>query len=303
MPRTLFRLAALIVGSAAGAAPAAAQMVADVIPAAHAPRCLASTRVGGLTQVIASVIASIPDTTAALAGSTTALVAQSVAERLREILGATRDSLPRGAPAITWHDLKGSIAVTVHRADLRMEWRVDSAPGTFGSPTAIGLLERALFESRTSGELAFVWPDSLESDSVRFKLRFVRPFIDHEGTLVPHGFPMAFAAFTVDVPREALPVPRGSAPRYPARARAAGAEGGVRLRFLVDSGGGVAASSVSEVWPPDQLRPTGKLAEFYADFLDAATRVVVREGFEPGRVGDCRVTQWLEMQFEFKLQR
>lgn len=91
------------------------------------------------------------------------------------------------------------------------------------------------------------------------------------------------------VERAVVPLP-GGAPRYPEALRAAGVEGRVRARFVVDTLGRVELASLEL---PDAT---------HAQFAEAVRQALPRLRFRPAEAGGRRVRQLVEQEFGFTLR-
>lgn len=80
-------------------------------------------------------------------------------------------------------------------------------------------------------------------------------------------------------------------PRYPPALRAAGIEGRVIVRFVVDTAGRVEEASIQVL---DSSHP---------QFTDAVRTTLGRMRFEPARVGRSKVRQMVDLPFTFELSR
>ena len=111
------------------------------------------------------------------------------------------------------------------------------------------------------------------------------------GVSIAGDVPSGSRAFTAaEVDRPVVLRSRGE-PRYPAVLRAAGIEGRVVARFVVDTAGRVEPASI-------EVR-----ASSHAGFAEAVHDVLRRARFQPASVGGRRARQLVELPFIFSLAR
>lgn len=92
-----------------------------------------------------------------------------------------------------------------------------------------------------------------------------------------------------EVEKIALPLPGNRAPAYPGVLRAAGIEGSVTLRFVIDTAGAVERASA------------GVLRSDHDLFTTAALRALSTHRFLPAEVGGIKVRMLVEQRFEFTI--
>lgn len=261
--------------------------------------CLKSIPNDSMAQVVVYVavdtVGTVTDRRIGKAIGNVDVVAQAVAEQISTMLGAKGDTLPSGSPEINWRDLYSSLVVTAQR-DGRMVSRPErDSLDTKGS----ALLSRALAAALAAGA-GFVWPDST-LDSLMFRLRLVTPVVRRLRYAEPPRDPIQIPAFTLAVPWEEPVLVRTSVPpKYPWRTEEAQATARVFLDFVVDTLGHADSTTIRDIWYSSHPRLTGRLGEFYAEFVKAARTALVRWTFFPARVGGCRVAQQVEQEFIYK---
>ncbi len=112
------------------------------------------------------------------------------------------------------------------------------------------------------------------------------------GATTPTAPPMdPNSAYLADQVEVEVALTRGAPPRYPSTLRAAGVEGDVRFRFVVDTTGRVEIASV------EQLGAT------HGAFAIAVRETLAKLRFSPARVGDRRVRQLVEYPVVFRIRR
>jgi hypothetical protein len=302
-PATLAALTALVPLAACARAAGAQRAEA---PAAAAPSCLDSLPESRLTRVAVFAAAELPDAVHPAVVAAADLLAQTVAERVHAMLGASPGQLPAAEPRLTWRDLDRELRVTAYR-DGRLAWRVERDTGAAAPRSAAALLARALDTLRAAGDAPFFWPEGWARDSVAFRIALRQPMVTEDGTVVPlrlrqgQGTP----AFTALVPSMVPVLPPERPPRlhYPEGARDASAIDSVLMQFFVDPDGRVDPATVRDVWPAGRPRLTGEPGRYYDQFV-AAIRAMLREArFRPARVGGCPVRQLVRQPFDFQLRR
>lgn len=92
-----------------------------------------------------------------------------------------------------------------------------------------------------------------------------------------------------EVEKVALPLPGNRAPTYPGALRAAGVEGSVALRFVIDTAGAVERRSAVVISSDHEL------------FTAAALRALSTHRFLPAEVGGIKVRMLVEQRFEFTI--
>jgi len=108
----------------------------------------------------------------------------------------------------------------------------------------------------------------------------------------PGGGPAGGGPFSLSqVERAVIALPGAPAPRFPEMLRAAGVEGRVLARFVVDSTGRMEPSSFRILESPHEL--------FSASVRDA----LARTRFAPAEAGGRRVRQLVEQAFVFAIER
>lgn len=270
----------------------------DVTPASE---CLAKLPPSAFTRVTIHLAADPVDSVSRAVVSTVDLLTQSVATRIREMVGANGPVIPAGDSALRWNEL-GAVLIVVH-ADGRYTWP-ERDTATSRRPARAGelLLRRALAATRGAEGIVFV-PEGALSDSARFALSFREPLVSPAGEMHQPPMRVGFPVFTLPIPwtkpAEAI---RPLQVKYPAAPRNVAAEGRLTLQFIVDTTGRVVASSIEDVWPAGRPRYTGALGVYYDDFVKAATKAVVNARFTPTEVGGCRMQHMVQQPFAFKLR-
>lgn len=294
----------LLAGRAAGAQAVRLAHAADSTAVAA---CLAAIPESAFARVAVHVAATLddPEQTVLLPGAD--LLAQGVAQRLNAIVAATHDAPDDGMPAadalVPWRSVPGRVHVTVHR-DGRLAWvRGDTGTLRTSDTAATVLLARALADVHVAGERV-LWPDGLAGDSAAFALALAAPTIRRDGSATLEGVRSAFPAFTLPLPWSE-PVGIVTPPRivYPDASLRGGAEGMVRLQYVVDEHGRALARTIAEQWPASRPRLRGDLGRYYQAFVRTTRRGVPTGRFEPARIGGCAVPQLVQQEFAYGLRR
>ena len=232
------------------------------------------------------------------------LLNQSVALRVREILGQREAALPAADSVVNWKNLWGTIAVTATR-DGRFRTRVHSSSvSAMDDPRSVlVLVVRALDDIASSGELV-MWPEDLTGDSASFNITIHRPVVNKSGVMKPVALRQAVPMFTIGTPWES-PVDVKRQPRivYPELSRTNAVYGTVRFAFTVTESGKADISTIEEVLPDGVVRPSGDLLAYYSAFLSAVKRGLPSAEYHPAVIGGCPVRQKVIESFEFKLGR
>ena len=280
---------------------AASAALAQQSPHGSQSECLARLPANAFSRVPVYLAAAARDSQSRSILPGADLLTQLVAFRLRAMLGAGANELPSADSVLAWHELDGTLSLTVY-PDGRFSWtpieRTDKVDPFFHPSTA--LLERALSEIRDEGERVFT-PDGVVFDSMAFDIHYVWPHATPERTISPVIARVAIPVFSLNVPWE-KPAFAVRQPRvlYPEEPRQGFAEGSVLLQFVVDTTGRAQMSTLRELGNP---RLTGELAAYYRAFVAAAINAVKRAEFAPAEVGGCRVRQLVQLPFAFKLRR
>ena len=311
VPSIALALALLATARAAGAQ---AVRLADAADAAAVAACLDALPTAAFTRVAVLVAATLADSGAhgpLLPGAE--LLAQGVAQRLRataERAGTpagdgmpSGDGVPAGDALVPWRAVPATVDVMVHR-DGRLAWARGDTGAVPGADTAgTALLAGALAAVHADGERV-PWPDGLAGDSASFALTLAGPTIGRDGGTAIERAGRAFPAFTLSLPwAEPARMTKAARVAYPEASLRGGAEGLVRLRYVVDERGRVVRGTIAEQWPATRPRLRGDLGRFYEAFRRATERGVPTARFEPARVGGCAVPQLVQQDFAYGLRR
>ena len=230
--------------------------------------------------------------------------AQSVAFKVRELLGARGSQLPEADSVLSGSTLWGEVSITARRNG-QLSWR--AAEWSTGADTvlksSLAFLQRAIKEASDGGEMVAM-PDGFTGDSVTFTLAFITPLVEKGGKVRPLKARQAIPVFTISRMWE-TPVEMTRRPNieYPVFARSIGSIGDVRLTYVVDSTGKIKQGSIKESWPEGIERPKGQLRNAYDAFLEAVMRDLPRARFKPATLGGCPVNQVVVQDFNFLLER
>ncbi len=230
------------------------------------------------------------------------LFAQSVAFKIRDMLGTKGSQLAEADSAVDWSRLWGEVIVSLQR-DGKPTWavpewssRADTIPRS-----SISLLIRAIQGVVADGEMV-PYPEGVSADSVSFSLSLVNPTVTEKGTILPVEARQPVAVFSIAMaPEKSVQVIESPHISYPEYSRSIGSIGGVRLTYVVDKSGRVEPESIKEVWPAGVARPTGQLLLAYEAFLRAVKRGLPSAKFAPAMIGSCPVKQVVQHFIEFKI--
>jgi hypothetical protein len=220
-------------------------------------------------------------------------LAAQVSLQLKMLLGASGDTLPQAEPRLTWR----TIPLGADLVELRGERTVDvrrlptgPSPDTRAQP----LLERALRAALVT-DSTLPGPPAGTTDSlvIAFQYRGLEWF--HGGRAIDPPVPvMLVRAPHVDEQR-----PQrlgGPAPSYPSAARRERVNAIVLLEFVIDSTGGVEASSVHEL----PIREPGfDGGPYHQQFVESAIEAVRLSAFRPGRIANCAVRVRVQQPVSF----
>lgn len=226
-----------------------------------------------------------------------AVIAQAVAEQIRSMLGERGDTLPSGAPKISWRSLDAPVIVGAWR-DGRLSSRVErDTADTSGS----SLLTRAFAAARAAG-VGVVWSDSTV-DSLVFDLSLTAPVVTHSHSVLAQHDPIQVPAFTLAIPWiESEQLQHPVSPEYPRDALMESAQATIYFRYVVDMLGRVDPRSVREGRDMAWLPPTLYLHDFYTKFVQAARVALLQWKFRPARVGGCPVAVSVAQSFMFRVR-
>lgn len=261
-------------------------------------------------RIPASALKRVPVFLQATADSTQRVVlpgadlfAQSVAFKIREMLGAHDSQLAEADSAVAWTRLWGEVNVTLHREGKPTwtvpEWsaRADTIPRS-----SISLLVRAIKGVIEDGELV-PYPEGATADSISFSLSLVNPTVTEKGKVLPvvarQPIPVFSIALAWERSAEMITSPRID---YPTFSRSIGSAGGVRLAYTVNRSGRAEPETIKEMWPAGVERPQGDLLRSYEQFLRAVKRGLPSATFAPAMIGGCTVKQVVQQYFEFKFR-
>lgn len=264
--------------------------------------CTANLPPSVFTRVTIHLAADPIDSVSRSVVSTVDLLTQSVASRIRQMLGATGPVIPAGDSALRWNEL-GAVVIVVH-ANGRYTWRErDTTAGSL-RPVRAGdmLLRRGLAATREAEGIVFV-PEGALRDSARFGRSFWEPIVSPTAEIQQAPMRVGFPIFTLPIPwTKPLESIRPPQVKYPAAPRNATAEGRLMMQFTVDTTGRVVMSSVRDVWPAGRPRYTGALGVYYDDFVKAVTKALEDARYTPTEIGGCRVSHMVMQPFLFKMR-
>jgi hypothetical protein len=230
------------------------------------------------------------------------LFTQSVAFKLRELLGGNESRLPEGDAAVAWDLLWGEVLVTAHRGG-PPTWAVPawSVMADTLPRSPLRILQRALEAVVASGETVIL-SDAVAGDSIGFGLSLLNPLVTQSGKVVPLKARQPVPVFTIGVARS-KPVELTDEPHiiYPDVSRAMPYVADVRLAFAVDKTGKVDMESVQELWPSGVKRPVGQMLYAYDAFVRAIKRGLPSAKFSPAVLGGCVVRQMVTQTFKFRV--
>jgi hypothetical protein len=270
-----------------------------------------------MQRVPVYLTARIVDSSARLIGNDVDLLTQEVAERVRALLGARGDTLPKGEPRITWQSIHDHLHITAFRErPARLDTSVapeESAsssdevqkPHHRFSRDGIRLLAEAFEAVRNHSEPFFLWPETVKADSLRFAIHFTRIHLDGKGKEMRDSTkkPRArFLAFSLAVPREQQAIPaRLHKPEYPPEARRLGFQGEVLMQFVIDTTGQARPGTLKNLLA-EKVRLADNNDRCLYDLLEKEVRQsVMRSKYSPARIGGCAVSVLVQQPYSFSI--
>lgn len=262
-------------------------------------RCVDSLPESDLRRVAAFLVSDAADSSALLAQPGNLLV-ETVAGKVRSLLGAAHDQLPLGEPAVTRRGVDGSVIITLHR-DGSFAGAADNVGSDSVHGAGIRLIERAITALSADRERVF-WPDALKGDSIRFRISIAAPFPEKDGTAGDVETSFASPVFTLALPwGEHVSVKKLSRPVYPLLPIQGMSEGFVVIQFRVDEKGEVDPATIKDLRPPGSPPMLGPLTEYYRQFVNAAKSSITKSQYRPARVGGCSIPEVVRQPFQFSL--
>ena len=230
------------------------------------------------------------------------LFAQSVAFRLRALLGGSESKLAEADSTIDWSRLWGEVVVTLHK-DGAPTWAIPewSSRDSDHPRSALRFLRNAIQDVVASGETVS-FPDGFSGDSITFGLSLVHPRVMKDLKVIPVKGRQPVPVFTMAVAWEkSVELTKFPHIVYPEVSRSLGAIGNVQISFAVNKQGRADMETVKEVWPATLRRPTGELRNAYDAFLRAVIRGLPSARFSPAVIGGCVMNQKVVQTFDFKI--
>lgn len=265
----------------------------DIAPVWSNP-CVASLTDSALRPDTTYARAYVTDTTSRVFLAQVDAIAARVSLRVRRLLGAAQDSIPRAEPLITWRNFaSGNLLVIAHRDGRVSSRRI--APSSRSDTLVTRLLERAL-EAVVVEERIIGWPSWIDGDSLALRLTLGWAEAPGLSSEVGHGFP----AFVIHTPTESRPqLIRAPGVPYPEFNRLNGVNGHIVMEAIIDTAGRSEPSSVHDLWPSLLPRLQGRDAVYYRAFVRAATDAVLAAVYSPGRIGGCPVRVRVQIPINF----
>jgi len=230
------------------------------------------------------------------------LFAQSVAFKIREILGTKGSQLAEADSVVDWSRLWGEVIVNLRRSAQPTwsvpEWsaRADTIPRS-----SISLLIRAIKGVVEDGEM-IPYPQGISADSISFSLSLVNPIVTDKGKILPVDARQPVAVFSIAMaPEKSVQVIEAPKISYPEFSSSIRSIGGVRVTYVVNKSGRVEPETLKEVWPSGIDKPTGQLLRAYEAFLRAVKHGLPSAKFAPATIGGCPVKQVVQQFVEFKI--
>lgn len=267
--------------------------------------CVAALPASDFTPTLVSLGADVAGVGDSAAEKSLFLLAQDVATRLREQLGAREGVVPMVDSAVPWTAVWGRVEGELHTDGLVTI--TERTPRNAADSLALPgdrLISRALSSLISDGEL---WPfvPTEWALSWRFTLFFSAADVTVENTLVPTPRAIAVPAFTRSLPSYApvrwtrLPTKRPDFTRWD---RAGAFSDSVTFEFRYDEKGRVDESSRREVpfrddveglylvFPAGYDREPGEAkarASSRTRFVDATARTLEGTNWSVGHIGSC----------------
>jgi hypothetical protein len=230
------------------------------------------------------------------------LFAQSVAFKIREILGAKDSHLVEADSVVAWSRLWGEVNVTLHKNG-NPTWSVPewSMRADTIQRSSVRLLVQAISQVISDGEMV-PYPDGVNADSIAFSLSLVNPTVTEKGKILPVEARQPIPVFSIAVAWErSVSMIKQANIEYPKFSRSINSVGGVRLTYVVNQDGRMDPETIKEVWPEGVARPTGNLLKSYEAFLAAVKKGLPSARYAPAMVGGCPLKQVVNQWIEFKI--
>jgi len=238
------------------------------------------------------------DTTARALLPEADLLAQRTAHRLRLLLGGRLDSLPSGAPAVTWRTVIGGNLEIRARRDGNATWQ-ELPPRPIPDTVLTRLLARAV-DSVVRHREMITWTVEAARDSVEMRLALAHTAEPAYARAIGAGFPVFALRRPVSTRALVVSLPRV---RYPTGLHTPGAEDRVTLQVTIDTLGAPEPASIHELWPEDRPRLAGDTPADHLLFGDAGYEALIRTRFLPARIGGCPVRATQNATFTFTVVR
>jgi hypothetical protein len=277
--------------------PAVAQVI-QAVPRTIRAACLDTTSAALTLPVVVYVRADVADSVAQVIGPIADVFAQSVGQRLRELLHGRGDTIPPGEPTITWRNISDENRLIVRI--VRDSEPVYELASPHVDSVAAAMLLTAAHIASDSGE-APLWTQISRSDTMVFGIRF--ELIPASATTLPDDIRAVFPVFSVMFPpRTPVRPDVHSEPEYPDDLRRMGVSGYVIASFEVDTAGHPLPETIKDVWPASKERLTGALLTDYNEFAQSVFKSIKAATFTPARLGGCAVPQLVVQPVTFSLR-
>lgn len=222
------------------------------------------------------------------------LVTQLVADKLRKVLRAVPDTIPKGEPLITWRNYNDPVLVTGYPDGQFLPLPMVDSTGA--AITSHPLLATLIDSLRADGE-RFLWTPSNAGDSARFALELVAAQFGADGKLTHPAVRIGLPVATIMAPRmQAVKVTKARVLRRPEFERRPPYTGTITMEFVIDSAGRAVPSSIRNVSPPWL---TADMVVIYDAYVGAVRRHIEATIYEPARVSRCGVSQLIRQTFDF----
>lgn len=280
---------------------------ADVATASAAEACLDRLTPRAMSTAAARLVAHAPDASdrraLQAAWPSVKMVGESVAWRVRELLGAPEGDVAKVEDRDFWRGMGQRLRVTARR-DGTMTWRLvaDTVAIDRRRLDAPRLFGQAVDDIQKQGH-RFAWPESralrnsmefdlvLEYDAPGWQTRV-------RGRNLRHDMPIA--ELRVPLERHVEQLQMGPV-RFPDANRFRNAEGILMLSFTVDETGRVVPESIRDHWLGRESQPRGDLAELYAGFVEAVSRGLREAKYRPATIGGCPLRRSVDYEFTFDI--
>jgi hypothetical protein len=266
----------------------------------RATGCFATIAPSSMRRVSIFLEASLPDYPNGPLKPQADLMAQEVASEFRRLLGVAGNTVPDADTTFAWFSVPAELALVAYRnGDV-----IAQGERLSGDSAATLVLIRAFNAVHARGAARISFPRGFVDDSATVHLALWPGYFDDTTQAIsPDAVVRRFALFTLMEPEwsPAAPLPNQSSPKYPREDNRSGTEGNVLMQMIVNKDGRAEPSSIRDVWPDGESRPAGNQGRAYDDFVESVTTWLTTLRFQPARLGQCPVSQNVQLPVAFRV--